>query len=243
MKKIFLTICAVALLMTGCGREEQIQTEKIPQSEEVSTIVHDGKIFLSHEVKVYADESGKVLEKYFKDGDDVTEGQKLFKVGNPDTQTELLQTKAALGEAMTNLAKETAMKNPVANLQAEIAALEERIEFLELETSGGIIYAPISGQLEITNAKLGETVQAAETVLATIGRNNPAVVRFEISQEDKKILVSGKSKVSLTFSDGSVYSRAGIINSIDDTAAEATFENPEGILLSGNTVQIELKNP
>ena len=113
---------------------------------------------------------------------------------------------------------------------------------MEQETSGGIIYAPISGQLEITNAKLGETVQANETVLATIGRNNPAVVRFEISQEDKKILVVGESKVSLKFSDGSTYSRAGTINSVNDTTAEATFDNPDGILLLGNTVQIEWKN-
>ena len=242
MKKFLMLICAGIIFFAGCGNEEAVdlKTEKILPTEATLTLTRDGKISLSHELMIYSNVSGKVLEKYFKDGDEVTEGQKLFKVGSQDAETELLQTKSALGEAMTNLAKETAQKNPVDSLQAEIAELQERVKFLEEDSSAGVIYAPITGQLGVENARLGQEVVANETVLAKIGRTNPAVVRFEISAEEKNSLAASAPKVSLKFSDGTTYPRAGTINLLNDTTAEAIFDNPEGLLLLGNTVQLEL---
>ena len=242
MKKFFIIICAAIIFFAGCGNEEpaELNTEKILPTEAVVTLEHDGKISLSHEVMIYSNVSGKVLEKYFKDGDEVTEGQKLFKVGSQDAETDLLQTKAALGEAMTKLAKETAQKNPVESLQAKIAELQERVKILEEDLATGTIHAPINGQLGVTNARLGQDVQANETILATIGRTNPAIIRFEVSAEEKNFLTTGKPKVSLKFSDGSAYTKQGTLNFLNDTTVEATFENPDELLLLGNTVKIEI---
>ena len=243
MRKIFMLICAATLLIAGCADEEprvEYQTEKVSAVEGALTLTHEGKISLSHELMIHSNISGSVLEKYFKDGDEVTERQKLFRIGNPETETELIQTKAALAELMTTLAKETAAKNPVEELQAEIAEKQERIKTLE-ETSD-MVYAPITGQMGIDNLRLGEAVLANETVLGKVGKIDPAVVRFEVSSAEKNFLAASEPKISLKFNDGTAYARAGTINFINDTTAEATFDNPEELLLLGNTVQIELES-
>lgn len=244
MKKFFALICAGMIFFAGCGNEEAIQfkTEKVSPTNEVLTLTHEGKISLSQELMVYSNISGEVVEKFFKDGNEVTEGQKLFKIGNATTETELLKTKAALAESMTTLAKEMTKKNPVGELQAEIAELQERVRILEEDSAAGIIYAPVSGQASVNNVHIGENVKANETILAKIGRSNSVVVRFEIPAEEKKILSATEPKISLKFSDGTTYPRAGTIKFLNDTTAEVTFDNPDGVLLLGNTVKICLEN-
>ena len=244
MKKFFALIFAGIIFFAGCGNEEQpdLKTEKVSATDEALDFTHDGKISLSHELMIHSNVSGKVLEKYFKDGDDVEERQKLFKIGDAEKETELLQAKAKLGELLTTLPKELAQKKSVEDLQAEIADLKARIKILEEEAEAGMVYAPITGKLGAENVRLGENVLANETVLATIGKDNPATVRFEISAAEKNFLSSGKPKVFLKFSDGTKYSREGTINLLNDTTAEATFDNPDGLLHLGDAVQLETRN-
>lgn len=241
MKNFFALICAAMIFLTGCSNEQavEVKTEKVLPADEV-TIFHDGKISLSDEQIIRSNISGTVIEIYFEKGQEVTAGQRLLKIGKQDTEIELLQTKAALGESMTALAREMAQRNSVEQLQAEIAELQRRIQILEEESAAGIIYAPVSGQLGINHARLGENVLADETIIATVGRSNPVVVSFEISAEEKNFLATNSPKVSLKLSDGTTYPRAGTINFFDDKTAEATFDNPVGRLLLGDTVQIEL---
>lgn len=242
MKKFFALICAGIIFFAGCGNEEavQVKTEKILSAGEALTLSHDGKISLSHEVMIHSNVSGQVAEKYFKDGDDVTEGQKLFRIGKFESETELLKTKAALAESMTTLAREMAKKNPVGEIQAEIAERQERVKILEDELAAGMVYAPITGQSSVDGVHLGKEVKANETVLAKIGRSNPAVVRFEVPAAEKNFITSSNPKVSLKLSDGTTYPRAGTIKFLNDTTAEASFENPDGSLLLGKAVQVEL---
>ena len=217
MRKIFTLICAGIIFFAGCGNEvPAFKTEKVLPVDGALTLTHEGKISFSHELMIYSNVSGTVVEKYFKDGDDVTERQQLFKIGKQETETELLETKEALTEAMTTLAKEMSQKNPVEELQAKIADLQERVEFLEKETAEGMIYAPVAGQMGIDNLRLGENVLANETVLGKIGSINPAVVRFEVSAAEKNFLTASNPKVTLKFVDGMTYHRAGTLKFIND---------------------------
>ena len=242
--KKFLVLLALMIFFAGCGNEEpppEIKTEKNSTPDEALTFTHDGKISLSHELMIYSNVSGNVLEKYFKDGDEVTERQLLFKVGNAESETELLQMKAKLGELMTSLPKEMAQKKSVGELQAQIADLQERIKILEEDLAAGIIHSPVAGEIDSGNLRLGKEIRANETVLAKIGQSDPAVVCFEVSAEEKNFLTTSEPKVSLKFSDGTTYSRAGTIKLLNDTTAEATFDNPDGILPLGKTVTIQLE--
>ena len=240
MKKFFILICAAMIFFAGCSSEPpvEVKVEKVLYADRNLTLTHEGKISLSNELKIFSNVSGNVIEKYFKDGDYVTEGQPLFKVGNHEDEAELLQAKADLSKAMTDLAKASAQKDSVNERQAEIAELQERIQALEEKTKSGIIYAPINDKA-VANSKLGEEVTANETILATIGRDNPVIVRFETSDEEKNFLSLSEPKVSLRLSDDTIYPRAGKII-LDGSTVEASFDNPDGHLTLGDTVQIEL---
>lgn len=238
-----LILMTVIIFFAGCGNEAvEIPTEKISAADVTLTLTRDGKISLSRELMIYSNVSGEVVEKFFKDGDEVKEGQKLFKVGSAERESELLQAKRELSEAMTSLPKELAQKNSVGELQNRIAELQARVKILEDESAAGMVFAPITGRLDAENLRLGETVTANETVLAKIGKTNPAVVRFEVSAAEKNFLAASNPKVMLKFKDGSTYARPGKIIFSSDTTAEVTFDNPDESLPLGEEVQLELEN-
>ncbi|MBQ3337536.1 MAG: efflux RND transporter periplasmic adaptor subunit [Selenomonadaceae bacterium] len=243
MKK-FLILMAAIIFLTGCGKEQAVElpTEKISAADVTLTLTRDGKISLSRELMIYSNVSGEIVEKFFKDGDEVKEGQKLFKVGSAERESELLQAKRELSEAMTSLPKELAQKNSVGELQNKISELQARVKILEDESEAGMVFAPITGRLDAENLRLGETVTANETVLAKIGKANPAVVRFEVSAAEKNFLAASNPKVMLKFKDGSTYARPGKIIFSSDTTAEVTFDNPDESLPLGEEVQLELEN-
>ena len=242
VRKILILMTAI-IFFAGCGNEAvEIPTEKISAADVTLTLTRDGKISLSRELMIYSNVSGEVVEKFFRGGDEVKEGQKLFKVGNAERESELLQAKRELSEAMTSLPKELAQKNSVGELQNRIAELQGHIKILEDESEAGMVFAPITGRLDAQSVRLGETVTANETVLAKIGKANPAVVRFEVSAAEKNFLAASNPKVMLKFKDGSTYARPGKIIFSSDTTAEVTFDNPDESLPLGEEVQLELEN-
>ena len=124
-------------------------------------------------------------------------------------------------------------------LQAEISERQALIQRLEDDALAGIVYSPMTGQVNIGSVRLGAQVKSGETVLATVGNDNPVVVRFEVSDAEKNILSASNPKVTLKFSDGTTYLREGKLT-FNDTTAEAMFDNPIGLLLLGHEVELEL---
>lgn len=263
MKKFFLIICAAVIFLSGCSKEPpvEVRAEKIISVDGTLTLTHEGKISASDELKIFSPVSGNIVEKYFSDGDDVTEEQLLFKIGAPEDNAELLKDKAALAESMTALAREinelqqaeTLLKSnsisaqevsdkkfAVEERQTQIAELKELIKNLEESAAGGLIHASKSGRLGAVDAPLGMPVTANETLLATVGNINPVVVRFEISNMEYKLLTATDNlKISLRFSDGTTYPYSGNIKIFSDFA-EAIFENPDDLMILGTSAQIEL---
>ena len=241
MRNLLAMFFMMMILLTSCSNEPsvEVKTTKVAAADEALTLTRDGKISLSNEQEVLSSVSGNVIEKSFHDGDEVTEGQPLFKIGSKEAETELLQAKQGLAEAMTTLAKEAAQKNPVEELQAEITERQALIKRLEDESAAGIVSSPMAGQVNIGSVRLGAEVKANETVLATVGKDNPVIVRFEVSEAEKNILSTGKPKVTLKFLDGTTYPREGKLG-FNGMTAEATFDNPIGLLLLGNDVRLEI---
>ena len=241
MRNLLAMFFVMMILLTGCSNEPpvEVKTDKVAAADGALTLTRDGKISLSNEQEVLSSVSGNVIEKSFQDGDEVTEGQPLFKIGSKEAETELLQAKQELAQAMTTLAKEAAQKKPVEELQAEIAERQALIKKLGDESAAGIVSSPMAGQVNIGSVRLGADVKAEETVLATVGKDNPVIVRFEVSEAEKNILSTGKPKVTLKFIDGTTYPREGKLT-FNGTTAEATFDNPIGLLLLGHEVRLEI---
>ena len=242
MKKLFTFLAMLTMLIAGCSTEQPVQvtTEGIRLGD--GTLTHEGTISLSEELEVRSPVSGNLVEKFAAEGSDVTEGQLLMKVSDFGPHTDLLHFRTELAKAKTDLARALATNDEsAAELQIELERMQAEVQQLEELTASGMIYAPKSGRLGAIDAPLGMHVTAEETVVATVGNINPLAVRFEVSEEEARLLSAADNLiVTLRFDNGEAYPVEGAINFIDASTVEATFDNTEGLLLLGMSVKVEL---
>ena len=118
MMKIFpAIICAAALLLAGCGGEDtenQAQEEyptsvkaiKVLTTDAPITFSYSGQVVDRNEMLVQSKVNGTVVEKYVKGGQNVVEGQILFKIDDRQYTAAVLEAEAKLAKSQTALAKE-----------------------------------------------------------------------------------------------------------------------------------------
>ena len=216
MKKFLATICAAALLVTGCGSEEpdpEAQQEFPTRVKAIKVMVTDAPLNLSYsgqvidrdEMKVQSKVNGSVTEKYVKGGDNVVEGQMLFKIDDRQYTSAVLEAEAKLAKSQTNLAKErvdlqrdeelwqanavseqtlTNQRAAVKSQEAEVAANEALLQKAKDDLADTIVYAPMSGRLGIDDVPVGTLATAGSTALATIGIVDPVFVQFAVSEQE-----------------------------------------------------------
>jgi membrane fusion protein (multidrug efflux system) len=151
--------------------------------------------------------------------------------------------------------------------RASVKAAEARVELAEIERGYCQIYAPIDGLIGLTKAKPGEFVgrEPNPVVLNTLSDIEPIRVRFSISEREYLVLARGyqgpqggrrvqdetsqaaaEAPMQLILADGSEYKHIGYVDgssqSIDPSTGtfslEATFPNPNGLLLPGQFARI-----
>ncbi len=259
----YALLFVTTIFFTACTNNEKPVEVKVAQVVSVNgsmSIAHDGTFSLSGEQKILSPISGTVVETFFERGQEVTEGQPLFKIGHQKNETELLRAKAALGESMAALARERAQlveaevqfrnkaiaaqevedkKFAVNERQAEVDERKAALENLQNDSAAGMINAPSTGHIGIEGVALGATVTANETVLAQIGNTDPIAVRLEISAEERQRLESSDAlKITLKLSDGSTYPRTGKLNFSEGSTVAVNFDNPIGRLLLGDAAHV-----
>ena len=118
--KIFpAIILAFALLMTGCGGEDaqepsledyptRVKAMKVLTTDAPITFSYSGQVVDRNEMKVQSKVNGAIVEKYVKGGQNVVEGQALFKIDDRQYQSAVLQAEA-------NLAKKESTFNATRN--------------------------------------------------------------------------------------------------------------------------------
>jgi len=119
------------------------------------------------------------------------------------------------------------------------------------------IVAPITGKVGRTTLTKGNVVGPDSGVLTTIVSQDPMYVTFPVSQREfLQAAQTGRQpdvksiKVRIRFSDGSVYDHVGEINFVDVTVdrttdtviARATMPNPDGRLIDGQLVRVNLES-
>ena len=243
MKIFFAIFFAMTILLTGCAKQEppvEVTAQKAHSVDGTLTLSHAGTIALSDATEIRSPISGNVMEKFFAEGADVTEGQTLFKIGALDEHSELLQAKAELAKLRTDLAKALAARDPSADeLKLEVDEKQELVKQLDDAAKPGMVVSPKAGRIDATNTPLGMKVTADETVLATIGNVNPVSVRFDVSAQEARILSTATNLTArLKLGDGSAYE--GTISLADDAIAQALFDNYDEALTPGTPAQIEI---
>ena len=220
MMKIFpAIICAATLLLSGCGGEDtenqalqemptRVKAVKVLTTNAPLTMSYSGQVVDRDEMKVQSKVSGTVVEKYVKGGQDVVEGQILFKIDDRQYTAAVLQAEANLAKSQTTLAKErvdlqrdeelwqehaiseqtlTNQRATVKSQESEVAANEALLQKAKDDLADTIVYAPMSGRLGIDDVPLGTLSTAGNTALATIGVVDPVFVR-ELKQDQMQVV-------------------------------------------------------
>lgn len=272
MKKFLATICAATLLLTGCGGEEtaeqapeesstRVKAIKVLTTSAPLTLSYSGQVVDRDEMKVQSKVSGSIVEKYVKGGQDVVEGQMLFKIDDRQYQSAVLQAEGNLAKSKTALAKErielqrdeelwqanaiseqTLVNQRIAvkAQESEVATNEAILQKAKDDLADTIVYAPMSGRLGIDDVPVGTFATAGNTALATIGLVDPVYVQFAVSEQEYLRLSRQEEdpnahfRISLTLADGSIYPYKGEFAEYDRTLGKET-----GTL----TIRTIFKNP
>jgi multidrug efflux system membrane fusion protein len=191
---------------------------------------------------------GVIAKVSVTDGQEVKEGDELFRIDDREAQAALKLAQANLAKDQASLANAKrqvdrltplAAKNfttkqdydaattLVATLQAAIAADQAAIDAARVTLSYTVIAAPISGRIGTVAQKLGNTVRAADsTALVTINQLQPILVAFSVPQESmgelQRALAAGKVPVSAAIPDSSAPAQAGEVSYVENAIDPAT---------------------
>jgi membrane fusion protein (multidrug efflux system) len=119
------------------------------------------------------------------------------------------------------------------------------------------IASPITRKVGRTSITKGNVVGPTSGVLALIVSEDPMYVSFPVSQREfLRVQAAGQHvdistiKASIHFADGTAYQQGGRINFVDvqvdrttdTTLVRATFPNPDGALVDGQFVRIQVES-
>ena len=158
-----------------------------------------------NEVKLTAQVSGYITGVYFKDGDKVSKGQRLYTIDQQVYGANLQQAIATLQVQQTNLIKaqkdaeryhELEKHDAIARQQVDyadaaydaakkqVAAAQANVNAVRANVGFAVIKAPFTGTIGISQVKTGTAVVAGQTVLNTVSTDDPIAVDINVNQKD-----------------------------------------------------------
>jgi len=223
----YIVFLSTLLIFTACSQEKKQHIKKERPPLKVNTITvklepipiwkqYTGTTKASSNQKVRARISGILEAIYFKDGQSVKKGQKLFKIEQASyiAALNIAKAKKIADEASLKLAiadvkrykplvKEGLAPRAIleqyqakkASLKAIITGDIAHINRAKLELSYTIIKAPISGKISARHVDVGNLVgQGESTLLTTIIKTDPIYAYFSPSQNDVRLFQRYKDK-------------------------------------------------
>ena len=247
-----VTVLTVAALLAGCGAQQSankaavaVNTYKVVAQDTPVTAEYSGVVVATDKVPVQPKISGRVVEKFVQGGQDVTQGQPLFRLDSRTYDAALAQAKATQAQSEANLANQqlnlrryqaladqgavaqqtyTDQQAATDQQQAVVAANAAQVDQAQDNVDDTIVYAPFSGKLNVDDVPIGTFATAGSTALVTISSTNPVFVQFSISESEylqmtKQAAADGSSNwgshLLLRLSDGSMYPYEGHVTQVN----------------------------
>ncbi|PWT77021.1 MAG: efflux RND transporter periplasmic adaptor subunit [Bacteroidetes bacterium] len=209
---ILLGFTAISLL-SACGGTEAAQNAPPPVPVNVfkvqvgSAVFYDeypARVTALNQVDIRPQIAGYIDGIFFKDGQHVEKGQKLYSIDEQQYLGQYNQAVANLNVARANLAKaqqdanryqELAKQDAIAgqildHAMADLEANKKQVEAAEANVKSvhtnvrySIISAPFAGTVGISQVKLGTAVVPGQTILNTISSDDPMAVDFAVDQK------------------------------------------------------------
>jgi|SRR5579871_1226272 len=258
-KKLFaFTASAALLLIAGCSRQKVQAAPTMPPplvtvvkatSQDVPKYLDEiGRNMAFESVTVTPQVGGRIVERHFQDGENLSKGQLLFvidprpyKAQLDSAQATLAQAKAALELAKIQFARDQAVigtraisqqdydtkKNTVDVDQAQVEAAQAALETAKLNLEYCYIHSPIDGRAGARLVDVGNVVQANSTSLLSIQRLNPIYATFTVTESDlpdvQKQMAHGELKAAVRLpSDPESAARIGRIEFLDNAVQNGT---------------------
>lgn len=183
-------------------------------TREADLVVHAvGSVEAFEIVQVTARVPGVVQGVHFREGELVKAGAQLveieperYRLALQSADAALEKAKASLREAQSGLTRRTDIegRNPgfvstedlenwqtrVLSLQADSAQASANLDLARLNLRDAYPSAPVSGVVQTRTVRTGQYVQAG-TVVATMVRRDPLLLRFTVPDEDARRLRAG----------------------------------------------------
>ncbi len=195
--------------------------------------------------------SGYVTNVWFKDGQHVTKGMKLYGIDQQLYKSAYDQSMANLNVAKANLARakqdadryrELAKKDAVArqtlehavadlqSMKMQVTAAEANVKSVQTNLRYSILYAPFDGTIGISLVKLGSAVMTGQTILNTVSSDHPMAVDCSVDEKQigrfTQLLNKGMDDRDSTFTlilpDQTVYPGTGHIIFLDRSVDSQT---------------------
>lgn len=251
---LFRLIAGIALL-TSCGNKKDAPQQQGPPPATPVTVAevktttasynddYPGSVAALNEITITSQVSGYVTGIFFKDGQKVKKGQRLYSLDAEVYRANYQQAEANFQLQQANLLKaqkdadryheldkhdaiakqqvdyadaalQVAQKQ-VAAAKANVAGVRSNVNFANIES-------PLTGTIGISQVKKGTAVVAGQTVLNTVSTDNPIAVDFTVDQKEIYRFVQmdqdGKKAADSTFTiafGDDVYPYPGKISLID----------------------------
>src|SRR5579883_308900 len=276
-------ILALALLLGGCEERKQAASPPPTPAVGVrpaamkgvnQSFEFVGRIKAVNKVDVRARIEGFLEKVLFREGQDVKAGDLLYQIEKVQFQAQVDQAKANLAAAeaeSTNAnlqySRQVELKNrqyspqavvdqnkaAVDTAQAKILQAKAELTRAQVNLDYTDIRAPIDGRIGRTAFTMGNLVNPASGVLATIVSQDPIYVLFPVSVRDLQTIREARARegggltkieILLRLSDGKIYGHPGTWNftdpqvdqQTDSLIMRATVPNPERILSDGEFV-------
>lgn len=207
-----------------------------------------GKNAAFESVTVTPQVSGRIVERRFRDGENLAKGQLLFVIDPRPYQAQvdsakanLAQAKAALDLAKIQFARDQEIigtraisqqdydtkKNTVDVNQAQVDAAAAALETAKLNLEYCYVHSPINGRAGARLVDVGNVVQPNATSLLSIQRLDPIYANFTVTERDlpevQKQMTQGNLKAMVRLpSDPADGARSGKIEFLDNAVQNGT---------------------
>src|SRR4051812_10796420 len=281
--RLLMAVCLLLALLAGCDEKKQAAAPPAKPAVGVRPVAMKGvsqsfefvgRIKAVNKVDLRARVEGFLEKVLFREGQDVKTGDLLYQIEKVQFQAQVDQAKANVASAeaeATNaqlqygrqfeLARHqfspqaTVDQNKAALDSSRAKTLQMRAALTQAEVNLGYtdIRSPIDGRIGRTVYTLGNLVNPASGVLATIVSQDPIYVLFPVSVRDLEIIREArrneegglaKIDIRLRLPNGQEYAHRGVWNLTDPQVDQQTdtlimravMPNPERQLIDGEFV-------
>jgi membrane fusion protein, multidrug efflux system len=272
-------LSATAAAAQGSPPAPAVSVAKVSTRVVTETGTFIGRVTAIDKVDIVARVPGFIEERTFKEGQNVKKGELLYRIEQATYKAAVEQQRANLAKAKAtqvnaklqlerarelvrnqNISQATLDQRAAdeAAAQANVMEAEALLNQAQINLGYTEIRSPIDGRIGLASFTEGNLVQPSSGKLATIVRQDPIYVIFQVSERDvleyKRRVAESTDKnphvtVHLKLPNGSAYPHAGTSNFIDvqvdpntDTVAvRVEVPNPENILIASGIVGVTVE--